>query len=557
MKIRIIAFLICYPVILVSQSKERKDEFRTIDNISLNSKVYTVKAKYSQRDFNFKICKLDTTCIGPTQDFSLKIIPENLVDGVVAFVSQKVDTTLRDSLVRDTEKQQISQLLEKVKNLIEEDKTEAQRLFESIDKGSNSSSGMLLLNRKVPFKKVTDGRQGQLNKISIDDSSENLIIKEAFVHFFNNKATTIFIQAVYRSGNKTENLSFLNNSHSVPIRSFNFYGDDKRKDEKKSKTYELAAQTKTGESIIIALNDVFDYVNNKSFNYSVANTEVTLKTSTKDSASVNIPQRRFFDFFTGVIYSDVLGANSENSNSLLNAQASLLIPMNQKNTRKWTATRQFLTTANIALNNSFDDNSRFIAFSNNENVNHFDLLRKNNLNARVALDVITYESKGWFLNTSLGYSGAFYRTGFRNTLVQDQGEDVITEGQVFSSAHGPYLNFEFRPQTNFGADITLSMENFAFNDSQMINERDFGREILVNGETEEFILKHNILSVAANFYWLTNPEKGNGGIFARLAATYHTPTNSIFPQFFVGYATNLTSFVNRFKPKENEESSED
>ncbi|UOY05381.1 hypothetical protein L0P88_15655 [Muricauda sp. SCSIO 64092] len=528
-------------VFIFSYGQEVKDSTRLKELMNYHKKISDAMENYNRLSDTDKQ-DIFTACsvAGPFYDYLVAKQEITMMEADIYNVGLLCDRfkKVEEEAKPETEERETEEDYED-----ENEQSEGQVLLATVDKGTTVSSGTLMLNKDVPFKRVTDGREGQIKNF-LEDKSEKLEIKEAFVHFFNNKATTIFIQAVYHSNGTEEKLTFLNNEYSIPIRAFNFYRPD-RKDRTKTNTYELAAKTKGKESIVVAINDVFDYVNNNGFNYSVANTEVTLNTQDESKTRKAIIQRRFFDFFTGVVYSDLLGVNSENSNSLLNAQASLLIPMNQKNSRKWTATRQFLTTANIALNNSFDDESRFIGFTDGDEVNHFDLLRKNNLNARIALDIITYESKGWFLNTSLGFSGAFYRTGFRNTLEAEAG-DNITEGQVFSLTYGPYINFEFRPQTNFGADITFSLENFTFNDSQEINGRDFANEILVNDESQDFLFKHNLLGVTANFYWLTDQNKRTGGIYARLAATYHTPTSSIFPQVFVGYATNLTSFVNKF-----------
>ena len=86
-----------------------------------------------------------------------------------------------------------------------------------------------------------------------------------------------------------------------------------------------------------------------------------------------------------------------------------------------------------------------------------------------------------------------------------------------------------------------------------INDREFRNNIITDGGTNHFLVKYNLFNVEANFYWLTSPEKrSNGGIYAKLGAYYHTESYDIFPQLMVGYATNLSSFVNRFKPTKKE-----
>lgn len=409
---------------------------------------------------------------------------------------------------------------------------------DAIDNAPDSYSGTLILNETPDFETNCENRQ-TVSFMGASHEGSKLIIKEALVQFFNNKTTTVFIQASLISGGEEEKINFLNNRFSIPMRAFNYDG------------YRLSAKAKNGQNICIDMNDVFDYVNNQFFNYSVADQQYVLKTDEVKNQSAAIVQRRFFDFFTGIIYSDLMGFDTENTNSIINAQAALLVLMNQTNFKKipeLALTRQFRVLINVALSNNFENASRYIGFMDDETVEHFDLFRKNSLNGLLYVDALTYESKGWFLSTSLGYNIGFYRTPFRYTQTMD-GTDAVTEGQVISLSHGPYLNFEFRPQTNFGADIYFSFEKLALNDNVVLNERDFNSDILINKFTKGGWFNHNIANLSANFYWLLNPSKSDGGVYARIAGAYHFPTDAVYPQMLVGYATNLSSFVNRFKPK--------
>lgn len=528
-----------------SYSQESKKDstitFKTLDNISLNQKVFTVKVKYGSVDFNLQICKKGKC--KDTDEYSKGITSDMLSQDVINLIKSEVDTTIVDSLITLTERSYINQLSSKVKDHILKlevaKKSEEQRITDATSEPTSLNSGMLILHKTAQFKIGNSGNQGSL-MVSESHADDTLVIKEALLQFFNNKASTIFIQAELVNGNQREEINFINHQFSIPLRAFNY------------DNYTLSAKAMNGEYIVVDINHVFNYINDSFFNYSIANGQLILSHKIPDAAQKPIKQRNFFDFFTAVIYSDVMAFNSENSNSLLNAQATLLVPLNQKNGRQWTATRQFITSANISLNNSFENESRFISFTDDGTVNHFDLFKKNNLNGLIALDIITYESKGWFLNTSLGYKATFYRTGFKYTATEANAADVVTNGQLLSIAHGPYLNFEIRPQTNFGADVTFSIEDLNYNDDIVVNGRDVGNDVLINNDHNNFIFKHNLVNVSASFYWLTNPSKSDGGVYARIGAAYHTPTDAIFPQLMVGYATNLTSFVNRFKSKEKE-----
>ncbi|MFD0990477.1 hypothetical protein ACFQ1R_10245 [Mariniflexile jejuense] len=565
-----IAFFFVMTQTLYSQAQEtEKNEFELLDNIAINEIVYSVNSKSNSNQFILQICG-SPNCF-ETRAYVNTISPTLLVNDVLAFIKTNLDTTLLIASIHQTEKDQISELKAKIQ-AVERKKAEAQRtevenLYNNIDEEKDHYSANIVLKPLVPYdityrvpklaeknsnpseesmKLFEQGIARQyISKAKYKDTTVlgqgTLKIIDAKIQFFNNKASSIYIKAELTENETTEKLIFENNNYSVPLRYFNKYGST------------VSAQTKNYNWIIIDYNNVFDYESDQFFNYSIANSQISLSNSEENKSESKVIQRRFFDFFTGIVYTDVMGFNTENSNSILNAQAKLLLPLNLRNWKKLTFTRQFTTMANIALNNSFEDESRFIAIKDDETFSNFDMLRKNNLYGKVNIDVLTYESKGWFLNTSLGYSAAFYRTGFRYTQTQPTDTDIITSRQLLSVGHGPYLNFEIRPQTNFGADIVFSLEDLNYNDTKAINGRSFKNDIIVDTGNNYFVSKYNLVNVEANFYWLTNPDKSKGGIYAKLGSYYHTENHSIFPQIMVGYATNLTSFINKSKPRNIEE----
>ena len=564
MRILITLFSLFICTLIIAQDASDENEFRTVDNISLNGTIYTVKAKYSERDFQLQICDKNN-CYGPTQDFNRKIAPQMLSSAVIELaIDSKSDTALvDDSLVTPEEKAYLEQLLDKVNDLIEADKTTVQKLLEAVDEDKDAAE--IVLKKKAKFlinKPSKLEKRKYFKNVDGEHTHEGgeLILENAVIVFFNNKASSISVTATINSKGKKEEIVLYNYKYSIPLRAFNYYDNASKVVRVK---YVLTGQASNGEELEVHVNDIFDYKsvgqkNKGNFGFSIANQRIRLGNGKDESNTYKVVQRRFFDFFTGVIYSDVMGLNTENSNSLINAQADLLMPLNLGNWAKLTALRQFMLTSNIALNNSFENDSRFINFSGTDMVSHFDLFEKNNLNATISLDALSYESKGWTSTYSLGYRLGFYRTGFQYAEVQNGAEDVITKGQLLSISHGPYINFEFRPQDNFGADILLSMEEFNINDEVTISGRgDFRDDIIEDDGSNSFLFKHNLVRISTNFYWLTNPGKSTGGIYARVGATYHTATDAIFPQVLVGYATNLTSFVNRFKKSETKETNKE
>lgn len=585
---------ICFLFACLSFSQEEekdKNTFDTIDTILLNGKDYSVGINHDEASFKLKISNLDSS---KTSLSIPKSVSKETLYTVVINLTKALDSDLDIDKVskNDTEKNHLLGLKKRVDDYYEKqlrkDLTEAQNVLRDIDNEKDQYSAKMVLHKTIPYKTSEEPPSAksdsikillaELNKINALDGYQK-VMKEALLSqiqdqesdkaqksktskkkdakykgqgtleiidakltFFNNKASSVYIKATLTENDSTETLIFLNNDFSVPLRYFNNYGST------------VSIQSKNRASIRIDYNDVFDYESDQNFNYSIANSQISLSNANrpKKTHESKIIQRRFFDFFTAVVYSDVMGFNSENANAILNAQAKLLIPLNLRNKNKWSITRQFTTTANIALDNSFQNDTRFISVVDNGMFSNFDLLRKNNLYGKLELDLLSYESKGWFLTTSLGYSAGFYRTGLRYTDTQTAATDNVIEKQLFSVGHGPYLNFEIRPQNNFGADVKVSLEDLNFSDENSIGNRSFDNIINETGK-DHFIMPYNMINLEANFYWLTSPNKSTGGIYAKVGSYFHTESNRIFPQVQVGYATNLTSFVNKFNAKKTPE----
>ena len=58
-----------------------------------------------------------------------------------------------------------------------------------------------------------------------------------------------------------------------------------------------------------------------------------------------------------------------------------------------------------------------------------------------------------------------------------------------------------------------------------------------------------VLRGELNLFSKVNPDNSNGGIYARLGGSYDVDTQNFYPQIMVGYATNLSSFINKFSNK--------
>ncbi|MBQ0787175.1 MAG: hypothetical protein KBT69_06730 [Oceanihabitans sp.] len=519
-------------------------EYHTIDVVTINKNNYEVKAETKPATFKIQIINNAGQNAQSSINFTYNI-DSTIVSNTIITLIKGLDTLPDVYVPSEIEAAKLDVLLEKIKK-----KKKALRTSTEIIDGEPAQySGKITLNNKVKLTKGSDKcmniGQDQENIAKTDDV---LNIKKAYINFFNNKASTIVLEG-FINGDENEKVTVVNNNFSVPIRFFNNYGSTNRFSTSKNKCYK------------IDYNDVFSYDSDQHFNYSIANDELHFD---KDTLIQPVIQRQFFDFFTAVLYTDVMAFDNNNSNSLVNAQAKLLLPLNQKNSliksANYTLFRQVLAEANIALYNGSNDTFRTIEITKNSTENgsfsNFDLLTKNNINGTLHVDVLSHEAKRFFSHISLGYQGTFYRTALNiaeiNSGNGDDAKDDASIASLISTSHGPYLNVEIRPQTNFGADVSLSLNKLSYSGANTINAIHI-RDTIEDQGVDYFGVEYNIVNIKADFYWLTNPEKGKkGGVFVRLGAFYHTQNYEVYPQLMVGYATNLTSFVNKFSPKTKE-----
>ena len=80
--------------------------------------------------------------------------------------------------------------------------------------------------------------------------------------------------------------------------------------------------------------------------------------------------------------------------------------------------------------------------------------------------------------------------------------------------------------------------------TNVVSTIDFKRQILDYERTF-----YNTFYIVSNLYTKLNSKESNGGLYFRLGAFYDFNTYTVSPQIMVGYATNLTSFINKFQKK--------
>ncbi|WP_452219596.1 hypothetical protein [Lacinutrix salivirga] len=525
---------IIFLLLLVIVSFASAQDYIPIDNIIINNSAYEVQAKFDSSSFKLKTIDASNKnkeTINYMYDIELEVFAASFINHL-----KTIDNGVKDNILE--EKQAIESLRKKILAKKEALKTESQRLTEGIDGLEDEYSGKIILNKTITLKpdKKCKGQTDNVNSLT----EATLNIEKAYLNFFNNKASTILIEG---NINGNDNVVILNDEYSIPIRYFNNSGN--------TNSFKV-----NGSCYTIDYNSVFDFKSDQHFNYSLANEELVL---TPDKPSQRVKQRRFFDFFTAILYTDAMAFDNNQTNSLVNAQARLLLPLNQRNSSNflftggnYTLLRQLTTEVNVALYNGSNNELREIQLVTNGSeplsFEHFELLTKNNFSGTLNLELLTHEAKRFFSHISLGYNASFYRTAINNTIVNTVGQDDNKTGSLFSVSHGPILNIEIRPQTNFGADVNVSLNNLTYNGADSVAGIEDVSALINNNDIRHFVAKYNVVNIKADFYWLTNPEKGSkSGIFARLGGFYHADSYQIHPQLFVGYATNLTSFVNRFK----------
>lgn len=532
-----------------------KSEFDFVNNYEIKNGgekvnyMVSIKSNPKQQNFILKFCDDNYKC-ELTSPISSTIERTTFTSKIAAFL-KNIDTnyemdnidiaTLHDRTKNYNETKVIA---EKTK----EDKEKIDNLIEQIENAETQYSGILKLNKEIPvytflskrekkkLKKNNELTEKELKEVWYYQKNENVkfIVTDTttYIRFFNNKVKDVLIKG-HLDDNPTKKFRVMNVSHSITLRSFN-----------NSKHFvPISPDDNDANGYYININDLFDYDNaDKSWNYSVRNKEYAIE----PEKAKKIEQKKLMDYFTGVIFSDALGLNSDKPNSLLQAEARIKVPLWIYNFGKSSFFHSLNADVNVSIYNGLDEKSRLITPENNNTletissltVNNFDYIKYNNFNAGFSINYYNLELKGLSTEWSLAYGIRYYRAGLRYTFEKD-GEDISKDYQLNALSHEFSTNIEIRPQLNFGADI-----NLAFN---WLNPRGNSDNIPIVLNKDNDNDDKSILRLQLNLYTKLNPDKSNDGIYARLGGFYHLGAKDFFPQVLVGYATNLSSFVNKFK----------
>lgn len=365
-----------------------------------------------------------------------------------------------------------------------------------------------------------------------NDSTKIFYPEYASIRFYNNRINTISVVGKL-DGNE---ITIRNNKFSVPFRFLN--------NNKQGSYLNVYVEDKIYE---LNWDDLLDYNPvGTEFNYSVKNKNYEIK----KKEEIKIESRNLFDYFTAIVFSDFLGINDTGSNSLLMAEGRAVIPLALVNRSQSNLINYFEGYVTTSLYNGTEEGTNFVSWKSDlanggvpDKVILFDFFKKRNVEAGLNFGIYTFEWKGISTNVILDYGVQFYRTKLRY-FTDDQ--NTYEDYQAYCIGHGPKIKFEIRPQVNFGADLNIGFLGFNFNG--MNGSNNLRKELKSVMEDKATFL--NGFYIVSNFYTKLNDKESNSGLYFRLGSYYDFDTSDIAPQVMVGYATNLTSFINKFKKKD-------
>ena len=405
----------------------------------------------------------------------------------------------------------------------------------------------LVNNIKKIFTKKTNN-QGQKSSIPATDtiaSAEltkkeeypmetiNFEVEYASIRFFNNRVNTISVVGIV--GDETTPRTLTNNIFAIPFRFI--IRDGSR----------LIVSYKDND-YAMEWNDLLDYKpEGTEYNYSVKNKNYKLQ----PKEEVKVESRNLFDYFTAIIFSDFLGLNSNGNNSLLMAEGRVIIPLALVNDSQRYGPNYFEAYLNASLYNGQEEGSSFVEWRDPAlsagvvtKINTFEFFKKRNIETGLNLGIYAFEWRGISSTFTFDYGFQFYRSKLR--YIKDTANN-FDDFQVYSIGHGPKLKIEIRPQVNFGADFNVGLMGFNYNGLNKATDYngDFKKDVLIKNTT-----LYNGMFVVTNLYTKLNDKETNNGLYFRLGVNYDFYSYDVSPQIMVGYATNLTSFINKFKKKD-------
>ena len=426
------------------------------------------------------------------------------------------------------------------KNERKRNKKEIRRALRLQTDSENADKENPVAKIKNPGQAVTQGENTEIKPpLHIDKKPDSLtfFIEGASIRFFNNRINTISVDGHVGIVKKT--ITFENKNNSIPFRSLN--------SDKDKRFYNLKTNV-NGVNYTLDCDEVLDYRHvDTEYNFTVKNKNYELK----PNQEVKIESRNLFDYFTAIVFSDFLGINDTGNNSLLMAEGRAVIPLEVINRGNINGPHYFEGYLNTSLYNGQEEGKNFVEWKSKDanggaydKIEMFEFFKKKNVEAGLNFGIFALEWKGISTYVVLDYGVQFYRTRVR--YFKDDANNY-DDYQVYSIGHGPKIKFEIRPQVNFGADLNIGFMGYNYNG---INSKSNLNDELRNHVIDDKHVFLNNFYILSNFYTKLNDKEKNNGLYFRLGGFYDFETSDISPQLMVGYATNLTSFINKFKKKD-------
>lgn len=506
-----------------------QENFTFYGNFSYGNAVYELKlaANDANKSYKIQVCKDDANCeesIAIANSYNQDIFFSALT--AVMNKPKLVTTPAFDNNTNDI-KTQWKAIYDKL--MKELNKKEV--LTELYDDQEVEYSGKIKLNKAITLAMAEKDNDCDCVANSQEQLTNEIVFipKNASIRFFNNRLNSI---AVHGTINNKE-YTLLNNRFSVPFRFINQNGSK----------LEVCYNKK---KYLLDYNDLLDYnPEGSECSYTVKNKSYEIK----KGQEIKVESRNLFDYFTGIIFTDFLGLNNS-TNSLLLAEGRVVIPMAYRNRRIWNAPQYFEAYLNTSVYNGQEEGQGFVEWSNPiltgntpTKISMFEFFKKRNIETGLNFGLGSLEWKNIASIITLDYGINFYRS--RLKYIKDTLNTSETY-QVYALGHGPKLKIEIRPQVNFGADINLGVMGYNFNGiNKSIGYDNFKTDVIEQKNT-----LYNMAFLTTNFYTKLNNKETNSGLYFRLAGFYDLKTSEVSPQIMVGYATNLTSFINKFKKKD-------
>lgn len=270
----------------------------------------------------------------------------------------------------------------------------------------------------------------------------------------------------------------------------------------------------------LLLGEVLVYHSETGNNFTPDNVNFTLKPGEKESIHILKTTEGLSNYVDYRIYSDFLGLLDEDSNGIVNFEASACIPVMPSN----------YGSTNIYFFKSLRPNVRYSRFDKKDRAiitesqgnpviayrinNKLDLLQKSFVNAGISLDLFTYDPQKSLIALNIPV-----KISFNLTEVQ-----LDTKENVTSTNYGSGLEVKFSRSNNFGMSIYgyIMEVRHHYTETRLV----------------ERINPYTIYNLGSELFFYNRKEKSSA-VFLRFNYTSKFTTSHNFFQLQIGYKSSL------------------